>query len=203
MVRSEEHQAHKSSLSHKLWVWNDVSKTAAQHIKSSDYVLPLGLTFVLFHPGHKSFHLLETFLLDSLLLHTPLFKCLLLQTGFELVFVLHSLTLHLFLAGDWIFVQGSSLLAHLFFLSQLLLVPLQFQLYLVLSLSLGHLDFELLRFSFLVLCNLDLRDGKFPINSKMVKRFTLCSLAAQDALFPRSSSQAQMPSLRFDFHQGI
>ena len=202
MVSTKEYQTHKSSLSHKLWVRNDVCKPAAQHIESRNDVLPLSLSFVLFHPRHKAFHLFKAFLLNRFLLHPSLLKGLLFETSFKLVFVLHRLPLHLLLAGYRVLVQRSSLLAHLFFLRQLLLIPLKLQLDLVFCLAFGHLDLKLLRFAFFVLCNLDLRYSKFPIKVRHSK-LTLYFPAAQDVWSLPSSWRARKLSLRFDFHRGI
>jgi hypothetical protein len=73
------------------------------------------------------------------------------------------------------------LLAHLFFLGQFLLIPLQFQLHLVLSLALSHFYFKLLRLALFVLSNLGLLDGQFPFSLLAFTNLTLCFPGAPGA----------------------
>lgn len=144
---------------------------------------------------HQRLHLLERLLLNGLLLHASLLKCLLLETGLELVLVLHGLSLHLLLSGHRVFVHRPPLLAHLFFLCQFLLISLQLKLYLVLGLPLAHFYFKLLSLAAFFLSDLHFLDCQLSSNSRFVG-LTLCFPYVRGALSLLFSWPVRKQSLR-------
>jgi hypothetical protein len=116
----------------------------------------------------------ESVFLGLLIGLPPLVHFLLLDARLELVFVLESLALHLLLARGWLLVRVASLLAHLFLELQLLLLGLQVELRLVLSLALVHFDIELLGLPALFLRDLSLLDFKLSKDISLRRDLT-CS----------------------------
>lgn len=102
-------------------------------------------------------------LLSMLLL---LVELLLLYGGFELVFVLQCLPLHLLLPLDALFVRLAALLPHFFLLLKLVSVALQFKLHLVFSLALFHFLVILNCLTLLFLYDLGLLHGKFSVDKR-------------------------------------
>lgn len=154
MERSKNHYGHVQSLHQKLGVHEHLLESASDHVESRDQVLSLSFATVFFglckHPRHEG----AVFILQKTLRFQLLVNLLLLYARFELVFVLQSLSLHLFLLRDRVFIRLSSLLSHHLFLLQLLLVALQLQLHLVFCLTLLHFGLELQGFTLLLVFDL-------------------------------------------------
>ena len=77
--------------------------------------------------------------------------------------ILEGLPLHIFLTSQTFFICLSALLPHLLFLSELLLIALQLELHLVLSLALFHLLLILDSLSLLFFLHLCFLDAKLPV----------------------------------------
>jgi len=107
--------------------------------------------------------LLRGQLLSMLLL---LVELLLLDGGFELVFVLQRLPLHLLLPLDALFVRLAARLPHLLLLLELVSVALQFKLHLVFSLALLHLLIILYCLTLLFFHDLGLLHGEFSVDKR-------------------------------------
>ena len=79
--------------------------------------------------------------------------------------VLEGLPLHVLLTSQTFLICLPALLPHLLFLSELLLIALQLELHLVLSLALLHLLLILDSLSLLLLLHLCFLDAKLPVKS--------------------------------------
>ena len=102
-----------------------------------------------------------------------LVQLLLLDRGFEPIFVLKCLPFDFLLACQALLVRMAALLAHLLLLCQLLLVTLQLQLHLVLSLPLRHLLLIRDSLTFLLLLDLSRLNLQFSIIKGSVSKIVI------------------------------